>query len=239
MRVMMVYSFHAKNFMSAGADKGARVEKTENGFVLEQPPVPGSPADEGYFTAILDDADARTDCAWFRGGWFDALTMLWYTVQACEAPAKPPHEEGKPSEGGSIYLPLQLAPGEERTVRLLACWYVPHSKIRIGDDAPKSDMQCSCASQCSPQAETYAAWYAERFHDIDQVCRYWRENYNRLREVSQTFSECFHDTTLPAEVVEAVAAHKTGHKPRQSCRGGRSIGGCSQGIQGMAGVVSE
>ncbi len=38
---------------------------------------------------------------------------------------------------------------------------------------------------------------------------YWREQYDELRRASQRFSDCFYDTTLPPEVVEAVAANLT------------------------------
>ena len=36
---------------------------------------------------------------------------------------------------------------------------------------------------------------------------YWRTDYDRLRRTSAAFRDCFFDTTLPPEVVEAVAAN--------------------------------
>ena len=57
--------------------------------------------------------------------------------------------------------------------------------------------------------ETYRPWYAGRFADIDAVNDYWREHYDDLRRATQRFSDCFHDSTLPPEVIEAVAANLT------------------------------
>ncbi len=38
---------------------------------------------------------------------------------------------------------------------------------------------------------------------------YWRDHYDELRRNTRRFSDCFYDTTLPPEVVEAVAANLT------------------------------
>lgn len=56
---------------------------------------------------------------------------------------------------------------------------------------------------------TYRPWYAERFQSLDAVIDYWNANYNMLRENSNLFSKAFYASTLPAEVLEAVAANLT------------------------------
>ncbi len=38
---------------------------------------------------------------------------------------------------------------------------------------------------------------------------YWRDHYDQLRQNTQRFSDCFYDSTLPPEVLEAVAANLT------------------------------
>ncbi|HEU0038720.1 MAG TPA: GH116 family glycosyl hydrolase, partial [Verrucomicrobiae bacterium] len=52
-------------------------------------------------------------------------------------------------------------------------------------------------------------WYAGRFANIGEVTDYWRGHYAELREKSHRFSDCFYDSTLPPEVIEAVAANLT------------------------------
>lgn len=92
--VKAVFSFHAANFMRVG--DGARIDTIERGFVLAQPAAVDQPETEGYFAAFTDDPATAVDAAWFRGGWFDSLTMVWNHVAAGEVLAQPPHAEGAP-----------------------------------------------------------------------------------------------------------------------------------------------
>lgn len=196
--VKAVFSFHSANFMKVA--EGARVGAMPGGFVLEQPPVEGRPEAEGGFAFFTDDPPAVVDAAWFRGAWFDALTTVWNNVSAGRCVSSGPHESGEPGGGGSIYVPFALEPGEKKTIRLLLAWHVPRSGLRAGD-AP-----CDCQGDCSPDGD-YAPWYATRFAGVGDAAAWWRGNCERLRADSARFRDCFYDTTLPAEVVEAVAAN--------------------------------
>jgi len=128
--VEAVFSFHAANFMKVG--DGARIGTKAGGFALEQPALPNKPETEGAFAAFTDDPATAVDAAWFRGGWFDALTMVWNRVAAGDVVSQPPHAEGAPGNGGSLYVPFTLAAGEEKTIRLHFAWYVPSSAVRAG-----------------------------------------------------------------------------------------------------------
>ncbi len=183
--VKAVFSFHAANFMKVGDD--ADVGVMPGGFVLRQGALPDKPAAAGAFAAFTDEP-AQVDAAWFRGGWFDALTMVWKHVAAGDCVEQAPHEGGT---GGSLYVPVTLKAKASKTVRLLFAWRVPQSDVRAGKDVTGS----------------YSPWYASRYADVTAVAEYWRANYDRLRSASAMFRDCFYDTTLPAEVVESVAAN--------------------------------
>jgi len=190
--VEAVFSFHAENFMSTGRpDGGDRVRRMEGGFVLEQTGCPEKPWDEGCFAAWIDDEAVKINPAWFRGGWFDPVTMVWKSVQngACLDKSE---AEGKPSQGGSLYLPIRLAPSEEKTIVLKWVWYVPVSDIRA---EVKEDL--------------YRPWYAKAFEDAENLVRHWREAYVALRAKTEAFTEAFYDSTLPPEVLDAVSANLT------------------------------
>ena len=208
--VEAVFSFHAANFMKVGDD--AQIGATARGFVLEQPALPDKPEAEGAFAAFTDDAATVVDAAWFRGGWFDTLTMNWNHVAAGDVVSQPPHAEGAPGGGGSLYVPFSVAAGAEKTIRLQFVWYVARSAIRVGvpdSNAPAGDCasgDCGC-KKAAAAPECHTPWYAARFDGIETVMEYWREHYSRLRAESARFSDCFHDTTLPAEVIESVAAN--------------------------------
>jgi len=194
-----VYSFHARNFMAEG-EEGQSVTGIPGGFVLRQQGSTEKPSAQGAFSAMVDEPVVQTDLAWFRGEWFDPLTMLWKAISEAAMPAHAALSEGKPSPGGSLYVPLTLAPGESKTVRLLLAWHVPYSTQRHqGGLAPKSDPD--------PRVDFFRPWYAERFKDIEQVAAHWTKNVASLRQATQSFTDAFYDTTLPDEAIEAVAAN--------------------------------
>ncbi|MBU4430323.1 MAG: glycoside hydrolase family 116 protein, partial [Verrucomicrobia bacterium] len=173
----------------------------------------GNDADEGYFTTFTTESAARVDGAWFRGGGFDPLTMLWNTIATGKAVARAHHPDGKTGGGGSLYVPFKIKGRTEKTIRLLMAWYVPRSAMRVGgDSAPVAENGCAGKCACGetkPALATYVPWYAARFKSIEEVTAYWRQHYDRLNAMTRQFSDCFYDTTLPAEVVEAAAANLT------------------------------
>jgi uncharacterized protein (DUF608 family) len=200
----LVYSFHAKNFLSRDPKSSTQsVKSITGGFVLCEEGTAEEPALETACAMWLDDPAAATDLAWFRGGWFDSLTVLWKTVSEGRVRAQPAVTEGEPSPGGSIYLPLRLAPGEKRTVRLLLAWYSPYSKIRAGHPAPPE------GTLLNAKRDFYRPWYAEHFSNIADVIAYWTKEYGRLRRLTAGFTDAFYDSTLPPEVIDAVAANLT------------------------------
>jgi len=199
--VEAVFSFHAANFL-AEKDGGAPfIAAVPDGFSFGQAGKEGEPWRQAAFAAWVPDAGAQVDLAWFRGGWFDPLTMLWRNVSTGAAPAQPAHGEGHPGNGASLYVPLQLAAGETKTLPLQLGWYVPHSNVRAG-----SGPTCECQAK---DGTAYEPWYAGRFADLAAVVAHWRGEYAVLREAAARFRDCFYDTTLPSETVEAVAANLT------------------------------
>jgi uncharacterized protein (DUF608 family) len=202
--VRAVFSFHSANFMHQLGAPGRSVQGTRGGFILWQPGSREAPQQEGAFSAVLDEPDTRVNCRWFRGGWFDPLTMTWKTVREGAMPEAGAVSEGPPSAGGSLYLPFSLEPEEERTLHLLLAWYVPHSSLRTDSSRTLPAPEAGADAGGEP---FYRPWYAGRFESIGEVNRYWAESYRRLRDETRCFSDCFFDTTLPPEVVEAVAAN--------------------------------
>jgi len=117
-KVEAVFSLNTRNFMGKGS-----VGPIDRGFVLN-----GS---GGAFAFVVDgEHRVAVDHCWFRGGWWDALTVTWDNVQRGKVVANPPVGGGEP--GASLFVPLELAPGESKTIRLLTCWYVPQSGLKYG-----------------------------------------------------------------------------------------------------------
>ncbi len=196
--VEAVFAFSAKNFMVVDGNLQA-VKTAPGGFMLWGAAARDRNWEEGAFTATVDDPAVKINHAWFRGGWWDGLTMAWQEIQIGGAIDRPPITEGTPSPGATLAVPFRLERGATKTITLRLAWHVGVTNLRIGND-PKNE---------SPVTGDFKPWYAARFAGINDITAYWRDHYSELRSNSQRFSDCFYDSTLPAEVIEAVAANLT------------------------------
>ncbi|MHC4432020.1 MAG: GH116 family glycosyl hydrolase [Planctomycetota bacterium] len=201
-----VFSYNTKNFMAIGG-KGNTILPIRNGFVLHQEGTKEEPENQGSFAFFVDDNNAVVDHCWFKGGWWDSLTLAWKNIQEARLLDNPPVDG--PCPGASLFVPFTLKFGQEKTIRLMFTWYVPKTDLRLGKDAPDAPV-CEEGEdgECCP-SPNYVPWYAGRFKDIKEVSRYWRRNYDDLRRKTSLFTDTFYDSTLPAEVIEAVAANLT------------------------------
>ncbi len=199
-----VFSFHSVNFMKQGAGENS-IEPIFNGFILKQKASENEAQTQGDFAIFSDQSSTVIDYAWFRGGWFDALSMTWKNVEETNMVQNQPLKKDSP--GASLYVPVELAPNEEKTVRIMMAWYVPNSKIRLGND-PQSAPKCDPSSGCCT-SPYYQPWYSGKFANVTEASRYWSNNYNELKTKSQLFTDAFFRSTLPPEVLEAVSANLT------------------------------
>ena len=200
-----VFSFNARNFLPArmdewqGGPEPARSAKAiPGGFALFGGAWPDAKQEDAWFSAAVDDPDAKVNLAWFRGGWFDPITMAWRDVEQGAAYDRPLPTEGKMPSGATLFVPFRLIPGESRTIRLRLAWYSPRTRIR--EVAPPVEGP-------GTPSDYYQPWYGGKFSSIDEVAAYWADTYMDYRRRSERFSDCFFDTTLAPEAVEAAAAN--------------------------------
>ena len=199
-----VFSFNAANFLAAETRDGAPgpeqgIHPAPGGFVLHGGAWPATGQQAAWLSATVDEPSAKVNLAWFRGGWFDPLTMAWRDVEQGAAYDRPAPSEGLPSPGASLFVPFHLVPSQTRTIRLRLAWYSPHTKL--------SAMVSPPAGPAYNPADYYRPWYAGRFAGIDELTSYWAENYMEARRRTERFSTCFFESTLAPEAVEAVAAN--------------------------------
>jgi len=213
----MVFSYHAENFMRIRRanewgifyeNKGHSIKKTQNGFILAQSCFPDKPHYKGDF-AISTLEDATVDHRWFRGGWYDARTMLWKDIEHAHAVSD---TAVSGSVNASLYVPFTLQPGDSKTIHLLMSWYVPHSDQRFGGipAVQEEAFACDPATGCCSSEYTsqfYEPWYSKKFADIYEVSQFLESNYKELRDQSELFSKTFYASDLPPEVLEAVSAN--------------------------------
>lgn len=201
-----VFSYNTRNFMTKhGASNSIRPIK--NGFILSQAGTDKEKHLQGEFAIFTDDASTAVNHSWFRGGWWDPLTMAWNAVADGSIIENAPVKEEAP--GASLYVPFKVKAGETHIIRLQMAWYVPNTDMRIGIDA---DTEADKSAECpivkrSETPQFYRPWYSTRFATINEVAEYWQSQYTELKKQTELFTNTFYDSTLPAEVIDAVASN--------------------------------
>ncbi len=122
-----IFSWSSRNFIRK--DERNEILANKNGFILHQKGSKEKPETESWFS-VCTDRDATVDHCWFRGGWFDALTILWKDIQDGTIKADAPNGENPP--GASLFVPIHILPHQEQTVTLMFSWYSPDTKISTG-----------------------------------------------------------------------------------------------------------
>ncbi len=215
MEVDAIFSYSSRNFMYVPGKGSSSVEAIPNGFILSQTGTNEEPHHQGDFAIFVDDPNTKVDRLWFRGAWFDPLTIRWNEICAGIMPEKS-FEPGAP--GGSLFVPFKLKSGETKTIKLFMTWYVPYSNLRLGmepkskDDMPAYNSLAEKSDElyfAQARSKFYRPWYSNKFSDIRSVSDYWKSNYDSLKLKTQIFTDAFYNNTLPPEVTEAVAANLT------------------------------
>ena len=209
-----VFSYNSRNFLRVNR-RGvvSSIGAINNGFVLSQTGSAEEPHLQSDFAIYTDEPQTTVNHCWFRGGWFDPLTICWNDICAGVMKQNAPVESDAP--GASLFVPFKLQANEIKTIRLYMAWYVPYSNMKIGNDnLQESDMPdtSACCSDsgnscCPAPNENYRPWYSGKFENVGEVAAFWLKNYTDLKVKSQKFTDAFYSSTLPAEVLEAVSAN--------------------------------
>jgi len=180
-----------------------QIVKMPNGFILsnDTATTPDQKGDLAFFT---DEPGTTVNYCWFRGGFYDALNVVWKHLQEARIEAVEPQPN---APGATVYVPFTLRPGEKKTIRLMAAWYVPDTRLRFQNDVKDPDDSTVRDASADLPSRFHKPWYSSRFANIGEVVEYWRTHYASLRDKSLLFTNAFYRSTLPAEVLEAVAAN--------------------------------
>src|ERR1043165_1436375 len=87
----IVFSFNSKNFLRIEGGKNS-IGKIANGFILSESGTQQAPHLKTDFAVFTDDSSTVIDPCWFRGGWWDPLTMAWNTIASGETKSTSPVE---------------------------------------------------------------------------------------------------------------------------------------------------
>ncbi len=145
-----VFSFNARNFMG-----GSSFEKLDDGFNVVGP--------DGKFAVVIqqnaqEKQKVYKDCCWFRGGWFDPLSVVWNNIQQGALIDNPPSEGNAP--GASLFTRVELAPKETKNIRVLTAWHIPSSNLKEGQGAQAKLQMATFPAKGTAQRQQNVSGYS-------------------------------------------------------------------------------
>ena len=165
----------------------------------------------GDLTVATDSPGVSYQECWFRGMWFDDLTIYWHDFTApggFENRSYP--EPGEAGHGfvrgdtGVLAATLGVPAGETRTARFVLTWSYPNCVNYwhpVGVEQEQRDEP--------PPALDHAEWrnhYATRFPDSAASASYCLREWERLRDHTLAFRDALYASSVPPVVLDAAAA---------------------------------
>ncbi len=202
------FSYHASH-LALGASGWTGTRNTvlsENGVLFSNTE---GRFHETYGTAALcsPGQTPRIKANWFRGGWFDALSMLWREVSAGQfhenALASPVESDSR--SGASLLIPASLLPGERTTIPILLTWHFPNVSLTVGRQAEACGPDCGCDT--TEIAPLWRPFYASLWRDAGEVAGYVQTHWETLRARTMAFKDALYSSTLPSAVLDAVGSN--------------------------------
>ncbi|HBP38037.1 MAG TPA: hypothetical protein DD640_04725 [Clostridiales bacterium] len=179
--------------------------------------------DYGDLTCAVQADRASYQQNWYRGNWFDGLTVFWQDFTRSgdlQNRYYPPEslDISNPSESvATLAVRTTVAAGASATIRFVLAWSFPNAWNYWN---PVKDEACGCAgesggsgSSCCPgsdtpaQKPTWKNYYATLFRDSAATCRYIVSQLPRLDRETARFMEVLYRSGLPDAALEAVTAN--------------------------------
>lgn len=158
----------------------------------------------GDLTISTDGKDVSRQSYWYRGGWFDNLTVFWKDFTSpgiFQERVYPVHSDSlsahKGQDIGLISNRQTLAPGEKGIFRFVITWNYPNfaNFWNPGEIEGKPNVP-----------PTWENYYATQYRDSTDSARYIWENWDRLFRETLAFKEALFRSTLPDVVLDAISS---------------------------------
>jgi uncharacterized protein (DUF608 family) len=166
------FSFHLSHFAqgtkSPGPDSSRNAVIPGAGVYLYNLEEPASVKFGSAALGIIGHTPA-IKAMWFRGGWFDSLSVLWRELESGRFTPNDGNHAGaaRGRNGGSILMKGRLEAGEKITYPILITWYFPNVDYSFG--AVKDDGDSG--------SKTWQPYYASQWTNARDVFNYVSQNY--------------------------------------------------------------
>jgi uncharacterized protein (DUF608 family) len=187
------------NFVDYGGYKGIKLSSTY--FKPED-------REFGDLTLSTDSEDVSYQTYWYRGGWFDNLTVFWKEFAAPGRVKDRNYNLMREQAAAATYnrndvcllsSHKSLAPGEKGVFRFVITWSFPNY-VNYWNSG-----ECGDGEKCA--LPSWKNYYATLFEDSTKSAAYVWDNYERLHRGSLSFKETLFNSTLPDYVIDAISSN--------------------------------
>ena len=170
----------------------------------------GSP-EYGNLTIATDASEVSFQEYWFRGPWWDNLSVYWHDLNSFGPFANRRYADADSKDSndhGLLAAHFDLDPGAEASARFVISWSYPNVTNYWN---PATADECDGDESCCPGGDcgsaTWKNYYAVLFSDSAASSIYCLENWSRLFEETELFKKTLFSSTLPEEVIDAASAN--------------------------------
>ena len=164
-----------------------------------------SNVDYGNMTIATDASDVSYQEYWYRGHWFDNLSLYWHDMMQPGGFKNRSYAKydaiNSIVDTAMVAACVRLAPGEIGNVRFVLTWHYPNCHNYWSSRS--SDSDCGCTQK---EGE-WKNYYATVFENSLDSAGYALQNWKRLYRDTARFKDTLFSSTLPREAVEAVSAN--------------------------------
>ncbi|OCT12791.1 hypothetical protein A8709_32795 [Paenibacillus pectinilyticus] len=159
----------------------------------------------GDMTLSTDNPDVSYQSYWYRGGWFDNLTVFWKEFSAPGRFKERYYETTRDNTSTNnlkdvclLSAHQKLAPGETGVFRFMITWSYPNFENFWNPGiTPEGTLNPN---------PVWKNYYATLFQDSTASARYVWENHNQLYSDTMAFKELLFRSTLPDVVIDAISS---------------------------------
>ena len=201
----LVYSV-AFSFSNLYAKKGCHHYEKEEGssFIFLGNSLDPSSLDYGDLTIASDAEDVSYQDYFYRGHWFDNLSVYWHDFTSFGPLANRDYPESdlapETADQAILSARIRLLPKAKKVLRFVLAWNCPNRHI----DWPLSDPSLDEEARQKRQSVIWKNYYATRFQNSKETALFALKNFSRLQEQSRRFEKAFLSSSLPQVMKEAI-----------------------------------
>ena len=148
---------------------------------------------DGEMVMAAQGGDFQVQEYWYRGSWYDGLSMFWRNFAAAEElkPRSYP-DGGQGSDSATLAVKVHAKPGETARARFVITWYFPNCYRYWGN---------------GPEETAWKNYYATQWASAGEVAWEAMDRWDELEAGTRRFHDALFSCTIPDAALDAASAN--------------------------------